>query len=163
MSDLEPQSDATVLALAGLGLVAALVAALIALNKVGSPQYITWLAAPVVLGLITDTRRFIAPAMMTAAAALLTQLIYPWRYDDVLGTTLPMLVVLTVRDVLELALLIWPAIRLIKAGRRPLQVEAAAPANSRGAILPGGVTSPSGFVCGAATPPGRGALRPFLV
>ena len=39
----------------------ALVAAFIAFNKVGSPQYVTWLAAPVVIGLVYQGRGFRTP------------------------------------------------------------------------------------------------------
>ena len=49
-------------------------------NKVGSPQFATWLAAPIILGLVLRPRRFAVPAVLAAAVALLTHIIYPYWY-----------------------------------------------------------------------------------
>ncbi len=68
--------DEDVVALTAFGLVAAF----LALNKVGSPQYLTWFVAPVLLGLAT-TRRFRFPAVVVPIMAVLTQLVYPWGYS----------------------------------------------------------------------------------
>lgn len=87
----------------------ALVTALIVFNKVGSPQFMTWLAAPVLLGLAVraSTVSFRVPAAIVLAAALLTQLLYPLFYDQLLRLDPVMLTVLTVRNVLLVALLFW--------------------------------------------------------
>jgi len=92
-----------VLAVTALGLVAAV----IALNKVGSPQYLTWYVAPVLLGLLVLGRRFAVPAGLVLAAAGLTQVIYPWFYDGVTSPTPWVIAVLTLRNAVELVLLGW--------------------------------------------------------
>ncbi|HEY0374442.1 MAG TPA: glycosyltransferase 87 family protein [Amnibacterium sp.] len=102
--------DEEVLALTALGLVSAFVA----LNKVGSPQYLTWFAAPVVLGLAT-TRRFRFPAIVVLVMALLTQLVYPWYYLLVIDTVPWMIGVLELRNLLEVVLLAWTMGALLRA------------------------------------------------
>jgi hypothetical protein len=88
------------------------VSAVIALNKVGSPQYLTWYVAPVILGLIVSPTRFRVPAVLVLVAAGLTQLIYPWFYDGVTTPTPWVIGVLTLRNLLELALLGWCLVEL---------------------------------------------------
>ncbi len=83
----------------------ALVAALIVFNKVGSPQFMVWLSAPIILGIVTQGRRFFLPAMMAFVMGALTQVIYPIAYDWVLGLDPVMLGVLTVRNLLSIAML----------------------------------------------------------
>lgn len=90
----------------------ALVMALIAFNKVGSPQYFCWLIPPVLLGLIIDRARFIPVAVLSLLALVLTQVIYPWMYDEVLKTTPIGLFYLTLRNLLEVVLFVW-ALRLV--------------------------------------------------
>lgn len=93
----------------------ALVMALIVANKVGSPQYVGWIAVPVVWGLISGREsalRFRLPAILALGTALLTQAIYPWCYGLVLQTEPAMLVVLTVRNLLEAVLLVGALIEL---------------------------------------------------
>ena len=95
-------------AVAGLGYVAAV----IALNKVGSPQYLTWYVAPLVLGLLVSPRRFRLPAAMALAAAGLTQLVYPWCYGGVVAAAPWAVALLTLRNALEVALLVWALLAL---------------------------------------------------
>ena len=108
----------------------ALVAALVAVNKVGSPQFAAWLAAPIVLGILMRADgglRFRVPASLALAAAALTQVIYPVEYGAVLGAETWMLVVLTARNLLYVALLVWAVAALASvvrgrmgaAGERP--------------------------------------------
>ncbi len=85
----------------------ALVATLIVFNKVGSPQYITWLAAPVVIGLVYRGRAFRTPAILVAITALLTQVMYPDLYDLVLAVHPAGLAVLTARNIMLLIVLGW--------------------------------------------------------
>jgi hypothetical protein len=98
--------------------------ALIVANKVGSPQYIGWLAVPVVLGLaVRATGRgmpFTAPAVLTLVIAALTQLVYPFFYDDVLRLQPPILAVLTARNLLLLVLFAWAVALLVRLVRRPV-------------------------------------------
>ncbi len=116
---------AVVLALLSL----ALVAALIAFNKVGSPQFIGWLAVPVILGLSTRTPEdrwwFSVPAALSAVAAGLTQAIYPYLYGWLLSLNPVMLVALTARNVLVFALLGW-AVHELWASARPEFIDAPA-------------------------------------
>jgi hypothetical protein len=99
----------------------AYVVALIAFNKVGSPQYITWLAIPVILGLATNAagrgRSFRTPAIMVAVLAALTQLIYPYLYGYLLGLFPAMLLVITARNILYFVLLGWAIAGLWQASR----------------------------------------------
>ncbi|MDQ1512487.1 MAG: hypothetical protein QOC59_329 [Microbacteriaceae bacterium] len=92
-----------VLALTALGFVAAV----IALNKVGSPQYLTWYVAPVLLGLLVAPRRFRVPAVLVLVLAALTQVVYPWFYYELLLLKPVLLATLTLRNLLELVLLGW--------------------------------------------------------
>lgn len=58
----------------------ALVLAFIVVNKVGSPQFMGWLAAPVLLLLLLRGRREWVVAGTVLVAAVITQVIYPWEY-----------------------------------------------------------------------------------
>ena len=109
----EPEA---ILAVTALGFVSAV----IALNKVGSPQYLTWYVAPVLLGLLVAPRRFRVPAVLVLVAAGLTQLVYPWLYGDVIAAAPGAVVVLTVRNALEVGLLVWCLVELraLPAARR---------------------------------------------
>ncbi|WP_144765424.1 glycosyltransferase 87 family protein [Curtobacterium sp. 9128] len=138
-----------------------LVAALIATNKVGSPQYIGWFAVPIVWGLVAgrgSARRFLPLALTALPMAFLTQLIYPGYYDQLLSVQPWILVVLTVRNVLEVVLLLWGIVLLV---RMALQAR-------RGAVVPdagiGDVTGARSIgVADAGADPGTGvesALRP---
>jgi hypothetical protein len=115
--------DGQVLALTALGLVSAF----IALNKVGSPQYITWYAAPVLLGLAT-TARFRFPAVLVLGIAVLTQVVYPWCYLLVIDATPWAIGVLELRNLLELVLLAWTVGALTGARPVPLEHPAVEPA-----------------------------------
>jgi hypothetical protein len=96
------------------------VAALIATNKVGSPQYIGWFAVPVVWGLVAgrgSAWRFLPVAAAMLPMALLTQLVYPAYYDQVLGVQPWILVVLSLRNLLEVAVLVWAVVVLVRMWR----------------------------------------------
>ncbi|MGT2424859.1 glycosyltransferase 87 family protein [Amnibacterium kyonggiense] len=95
------------------------VSAVIALNKVGSPQYLTWYVAPVLLGLLVAPARFRVPAVLVLVAAGLTQLVYPWFYGGVTTPTPWVIAMLTLRNALELAVLAWCLIALRTAPSGP--------------------------------------------
>ena len=99
----------------------AYVVAVIAFNKVGSPQYVSWLAVPIILGLATNAvgrgRPFRTPAIIVLVVAGLTQLIYPYLYGYVLGLNPAMLIVLSVRNLLYFVLLGWAIVTLWRASR----------------------------------------------
>ena len=93
-------------------LVLALVVCLIAFNKVGSPQFISWLAAPVILGLTLRWRGWHTPAFVVAVLAALTQLVYPYLYDYLLVADPLLVLVLTLRNLLEFVLLGWAVVQI---------------------------------------------------
>lgn len=94
----------------------AFVTALIAFNKVGSPQFVSWLAVPVIAGLVHHWRgrgwSFAWPAAISLVVAVLTHIIYPYLYGYVLTVHPLMLLVVTVRNALYFALLAWAIVRL---------------------------------------------------
>ncbi|GGR34971.1 glycosyltransferase 87 family protein [Agromyces mediolanus] len=87
-------------------------------NKVGSPQFVAWLAAPVVLGLVLRPARFAVPALLAAGAALLTHVIYPYWYGWLLVADPAFVLLLTGKVVLLALLLAWALRRLWQAGNR---------------------------------------------
>jgi Protein of unknown function (DUF2029). len=95
-----------------------LVLAFIVLNKVGSPQYLTWIIAPLVLGLVIDRHRWSALAIAGLAAALLTQLVYPLTYGRLLTADAVAVAILTARNALLVALLVWTTVRLVRVSAR---------------------------------------------
>jgi hypothetical protein len=97
-------------------LLLALTLVLIVTNKVGSPQYVTWLGPPVVLGLIADRPRFARLAACVLVLAVLTQAA---SYTAFLGLGVVTLVMLTVRNMGYAALLVWAVALLV---RRPTPV-----------------------------------------
>lgn len=96
----------------------ALVLAFIVFNKVGSPQFLTWIITPVALGLVLDRRRWRWPAIGALAAALLTQLVYPLLYDRLVVADAFAAGVLTLRNVLLVVLLVWAVVRVARLPRR---------------------------------------------
>ncbi|MDO9397432.1 MAG: glycosyltransferase 87 family protein [Herbiconiux sp.] len=101
----------------------AIVMTLIVFNKVGSPQFMVWLCAPIILGLVSQGRRFFVPALLAFVMAALTQLIYPIGYDWVLGLDPVMLVVLTLRNLLSVLMLVLAVRLLWHSGRHHRKAE----------------------------------------
>ena len=100
----------------------ALVMALITVNKVGSPQFATWIAVPIVLGLAWQKWggiSFRVPAILALATAALTQVVYPVLYASLLSLEPLMLTVLSARNLLYVALLGWAVWQLVALCRRP--------------------------------------------
>jgi hypothetical protein len=97
----------------------ALVMAFIVINKVGSPQFMLWLVVPVIAGILTVGRRFLVPAVLALALAALTQVVYPYLYGFLLLVNPAMVLVLTVRNALEVVLLVVALRALWKSGSRP--------------------------------------------
>ena len=85
-------------------------------NKVGSPQFVTWLAAPIILGLVLGPRRFVVPAALTAAIALLTHVLYPYLYGWLLVAHPAFVLLVTVKAGLLVALLVWGIRSVWRAG-----------------------------------------------
>jgi len=84
----------------------ALVVTLIVTNKVGSPQFQTWLIAPVILWIIFDRTRSGVPAGIVLVLCALTCLIYPLNYDALLRAEMLPVLVLTIRNLLLIVLLV---------------------------------------------------------
>ena len=114
--------DRTELLLAGT---LALTTAFIVFNKVGSPQFMVWLAPAVALGLIHDFKAWRTPAVMLILIAITTFLIYPLFYDALSHNNPLMALVLTVRNLLLVGLLVISVHRLYVLGR---DAKTAAPA-----------------------------------
>jgi hypothetical protein len=97
----------------------AMVVALIAFNKVGSPQFVSWLAVPVILGLVASAtgggRSFRIPAVLALVIAALTQVVYPYLYSWLLVANPTMVGVLTIRNGLYFVLLGWAVLAVARA------------------------------------------------
>lgn len=91
-----------------------LVTVLIALNKVGSPQFQTWLLAPVTLWLVLDRRRARSAAALVLAMCLLTCLVYPLSYDGLLRAEAAPVLLLTMRNALLVVLAAVSAVALTR-------------------------------------------------
>lgn len=96
---------------------------LIVFNKVGSPQFLSWLIAPLVLWIALDEARIRSGLRLAVITLALTQLVYPIAFDLVriaypIGT-----VILTARNVMLVVLLVWMLRRLITAGSRGLPLD----------------------------------------
>ncbi|RFA09639.1 hypothetical protein B7R54_10725 [Subtercola boreus] len=100
----------------------ALVSALIVFNKVGSPQFMLWLTAPVILGIIWQGKRFRTFAIIAAVLALLTQIIYPYYYDWLISLNTFMLVTLSLRNLLVCVLFVLALRALVKTRVKPARV-----------------------------------------
>ena len=87
---------------------------LIVFNKVGSPQFMIWLAVPLVALVYFGINKSKVALAMGAAILLLTQLVYPVFYIQLLGLETMPLGLLTVRNLLLVALLIWANSQLLK-------------------------------------------------
>ena len=88
-------------------LVLTLVLVLMVVNKVGSPQFSSWLAAPIILGLTLEASKWRVPAVLGLIIAGLTQLVYPYFYRSLLMADPWLVGVLTLRNGLEIVLLCW--------------------------------------------------------
>ncbi|MFD4959461.1 hypothetical protein [Microbacterium sp. NPDC058389] len=117
-------------------LAGALVLGFIVLNKVGSPQYLTWIIAPLVAGLVLRRRDWLRPAALAVLILVLTQLIFPFFYDAILTLVPAAVGLLVLRNVLLVALFVWTLVRLVRVPVRPRRAVPGATA----ATAPGGVT-----------------------
>lgn len=101
-------------------LVLALLTGMIAVQKVGSPQFVSWLAVPVILGLVAHREgvaaSFRVPASIALVVAALTHITYPYLYGYLLGLYPAMLVVLTAKNLLLLVLLGWAVAAIVALG-----------------------------------------------
>lgn len=99
----------------------ALVCAMIVFNKVGSPQFMLWLVAVVSVGVAMNGRKWTVPAIAIAAISVLTTLVYPLLYMQLITALNPgAALLLTVRNALLIVLLCWAVVALSRMAR-PLQ------------------------------------------
>lgn len=102
----------------------ALTAALIVFNKVGSPQYMLWLAPIVTVGLIADPAFWRRPATWMLAISFLTTLVFPVLYLPLIDGNPIAALVLLVRNVLVIGIFVWSVAELVRWGRAPALVRA---------------------------------------
>jgi hypothetical protein len=84
----------------------AIVVAMLLFNKVGSPQYVAWLAAPILLGVVLRRRDVLVPAGLVLGIATLTQIVYPWTYGQLVSADSLAAAVLTLRNAGYLAVFV---------------------------------------------------------
>ncbi|GAB3566552.1 glycosyltransferase family 87 protein [Arthrobacter alkaliphilus] len=108
-------ADRTELLLAGSLTMAT---AFVVFNKVGSPQFMVWLAPAVAVGLAHSWKEWRVPAAMLIAIGVATYLIYPLFYDALSHNNPWMALVLTVRNVLLVVLFCWSVRRLYLLGKK---------------------------------------------
>jgi hypothetical protein len=92
--------------------------AFVVFNKVGSPQFMVWLAPAVAVGLAHSFKEWRVPATMLIAIAIATFLVYPLFYDALSHNNPLMALVLTIRNVLLVVLFCWSMRRLYLLGKR---------------------------------------------
>ena len=90
---------------------------LIVFNKVGSPQFELWLAVPLMAGVLFELPKWRLPVTIGLAIALLTNLLYPIFYMDLMVLGWLGIAILTLRNALLVALLVWANLRLSKLAR----------------------------------------------
>jgi hypothetical protein len=87
---------------------------LIVTNKVGSPQFVSWLAVPLVaIVMMKPTRATTILMSLIGAIAVLTHIVYPYVYFAFLELRTGPLVLLTVRNLAEVALFVMAAVILV--------------------------------------------------
>ena len=110
---------------------AALLLALIVFNKVGSPQFVSWIGPPLAAAIALagpGTRRMWGPPAVGALlAALGTQVVYPVAYGEFLAGEPALVVVEGLRNLALVALLVGAVWRIVQLGRDGVRADGAAP------------------------------------
>lgn len=94
----------------------ALTGALIVFNKVGSPQYMLWLAPIVAVGMVVDRAAWSRAAGWMAATCFLTTLVFPVLYMPLIDGHPFAAGVLLARNVMLCGLFVWSVVALWRAG-----------------------------------------------
>ncbi|MBW3085114.1 hypothetical protein KEM60_01308 [Austwickia sp. TVS 96-490-7B] len=132
-----PDILAQLLPLATLGLVLAL----IVFNKVGSPQFMCWLVAPLLLGVLMRTDDWFPIMFVCAGATLLTQQIYPYFYSSFFPASAWLVFLQSAKMVLLLIAFCMVSVRLVRLYRSGVQpataVVESSPAAGRSAAVEG--------------------------
>lgn len=137
----------------------AVTTALIAFNKVGSPQYIDWLAGPVILGILTAGRRFLTPAILVGVTAALTQLFYPYLYLQLLSLNAWMIAAVTARNIMLFVVLGWAVTALWRTGTAGNGMRHLASADADREPAPLWPLAEPATDSGASAPPARAPFR----
>ncbi|MDR1634127.1 MAG: glycosyltransferase 87 family protein [Bifidobacteriaceae bacterium] len=97
----------------------AMMSGLIVTHKVGSPQFVAWLAPAVVVGLCVGRRlKFWLPVgIASLVMAALTGWLYPWGYVPFISGDRLMLAVWVVRNALLVAVFAFAVVELVRLGR----------------------------------------------
>ena len=90
---------------------------MIVFDKVGSPQYMTWLAAPVAAAVGLGLPGWRRTARWVLVVAGVTQAVFPWLYPAITRGDAVGAAVLAARNVLLVVLLVWTARTLALGGR----------------------------------------------
>jgi len=91
-----------------------LVSLLVTMNKVGSPQFVSWFAVPLVaMVLVNASRATTVLVALIGSVAVLTHAIYPYAYFAFLELRTMPLVLVTVRNLTEIALLVTSSVVLL--------------------------------------------------
>jgi hypothetical protein len=95
----------------------ALVTGLMVTNKVGSPQFHTWLIPPVILWIVFDRVRSRTAALLVLVLCALTFAIYPLTYDQLLRAEALPVLLLTARNLLLVVLLVHAVRAVVRVPR----------------------------------------------
>jgi Glycosyltransferase family 87 len=90
----------------------ALVGAFVVFNKVGSPQYMLWIAPVIAVGVARSWRAWRVPAVLMLVISVLTTLVFPIFYLPLVDGDPLALALLTLRNGLLVVLLGWAVARL---------------------------------------------------
>jgi len=93
---------------------------LIVFNKVGSPQYMTWIPVTLVLGMLVGATRMRVPMVLLSITTALTWWLYPFAYDSLLVSETSAVLLLTTRNCFEIALLVYGNYRLTQLATKQL-------------------------------------------
>lgn len=92
---------------------------LIVTNKVGSPQFVTWLAPAIILAVVWSRRTYRHYAVLALLVAVLTHLIYPYLYGWFLIAHPAMVAAATLRALAELVIVTLTLITLFTQALSP--------------------------------------------
>lgn len=96
-----------------------LVSAMIVFNKVGSPQFMIWLTAVICVGAAFYGKAWAVPTASIVAIAVITTLVYPLLYLQLLIALNPgVAALLTVRNVLVIGVFGWALVTLWRLVKR---------------------------------------------
>lgn len=92
-----------------------LVSLMVTTNKVGSPQFVSWFAVPLLaMVLVNASRATTVLVALIGSVAVLTHVIYPYAYFAFLELRTVPLVLVTVRNLAEVALLVTSSVVLLR-------------------------------------------------